>query len=448
MAETNVGNMPNEQNGTLDTAATNTAIPDKPSHKGRYYTLGLLTVVYSFNFIDRQLLAILQEAIKTDLHLSDGQLGLLTGFTFALFYVIAGIPIARWADKGNRRNIISISLFLWSFMTAISGFVQNYMQLLLARIGVGIGEAGGSPPSHSIISDVFPPESRASALGFYSTGVNIGILFGFLLGGWLNEAFGWRTAFMVVGAPGILLAIIVRFTLKEPIRGLMDNKQASDEGASFKQVLSLLWNRKSFRHLALGSALTAFVSYSLVSWTASFMIRIHGMSTGELGTWLALIIGVGGAVGVFGGGVLADKLGIKDKRWYAWLPALVGLIALPFVILFCLANDTYIALGSMIVPGVLANVYLGNVIATTHGLVGLRMRAMASAILFLIINILGLGLGPWSVGALSDFLQPQYQTESLRYALLFLVPAVSLWSIVHFYLAAKDLREDLANAPD
>ncbi|NMP33186.1 MFS transporter [Thalassotalea sp. M1531] len=414
----------------------------------KYYALFLLTVVYSFNFIDRQLLAILQEAIKADLQLSDSQLGLLTGFSFALFYVIAGIPIARLADKYNRKNIISISLFVWSFMTAISGFVQNYTQLLLARIGVGVGEAGGSPPSHSIISDIFPPESRASALGFYSTGVNIGILFGFLLGGWLNEAFGWRTAFMVVGAPGILLAVIVGFTLREPIRGLSENRQTDDNQTSFKIVLSLLWSRNSFRHLALGSALTAFVSYGLVSWAASYMIRIHAMSTGELGTWLALIIGVGGAVGVFGGGVVADKLAKTDKRWYAWLPALVGLISLPFIISFCLADDKYTALYSMIIPSILANVYLGTVIATTHGLVGLRMRAMASAILFLILNIIGLGLGPWAIGALSDYLSETYQAESLRYSMLYILPIVSFWSVCHFYRAANNLRDDLLNAPN
>ena len=418
------------------------------STKQRNYALVLLTIVYSFNFIDRQLLAILQEGIKADLGLSDGQLGLLTGFSFALFYVLAGIPIAKWADRGNRRNIISISLFLWSFMTAISGFAQNYIQLLLARVGVGIGEAGGSPPSHSIISDIFPPKSRASAIGFYSTGVNIGILFGFLLGGWLNEVFGWRTAFIVVGAPGIVLALIVRFTLKEPIRGLIEQRQVVEEHPSFKSVLSLLWSRKSFRHLALASSLTAFVSYGLVSWTASFMIRIHGMSTGELGVWLALIIGVGGAIGVFGGGLLADKLAVNDKRWYAWLPALVGLVALPFIVLFCLAESSYNALYCMIIPSVFANVYLGNVIATTHGLVGLRMRAMSSAILFLVINIIGLGLGPWSVGALSDYLVPTYQSESLRYAMLYILPVVSFWSICHFYLAARNLRKDLNNAPN
>ncbi len=417
------------------------------SRKSAYYALGVLTVVYSFNFIDRQLLAILQEAIKDELSLSDSQLGLLTGFAFAAFYVTAGIPIARWADRGNRRNIVALSLFIWSFMTAISGFVQNYIQLLLARIGVGVGEAGGSPPSHAIISDIFPPERRASAIGFYSTGVNIGILFGFLAGGWLNEFFGWRVAFLVVGAPGILLAILVRFTVAEPVRGISENKTASEDSVPFGEVLRTLWSRRSFRHLAMGAALNAFCGYSMANWTASFMIRTHEMSTGELGTWLSLILGGGGAIGVFGGGLLADYLAPRDKRWYAWLPVITGLMGLPFIVGVYLASNPYVALSLMVFPGIVSNVYLGNTIATTHGLVGLRMRAMASAILFLIINIIGLGLGPWTIGMASDMLEPTLGRESLRYAMLYILPVVMFWSLCHFYLASRTLREDLAAAP-
>jgi predicted MFS family arabinose efflux permease len=416
--------------------------------KAAYYALGLLTVVYSFNFIDRQLLAILQESIKADLGLSDGQLGLLTGFAFAVFYVTAGIPIARWADHSNRRNIVALALTVWSGMTALSGLVVNYGQLLAARVGVGVGEAGGSPPSHSMISDIFPAHRRASALGFYSTGVNIGILFGFLLGGWLNEFFGWRVAFMVVGIPGVLLALLVRYTMEEPIRGLSDNKQASNEPTYFRQVLKVLWARKAFRHIAMGSALNAFVSYSTSNWTASFMIRSHDMSTGELGTWLALIMGFGGAVGVFCGGLIADRLAHRDKRWYVWLPTLAGVIALPFIAAVYLVDGRYTALMCMIVPAVMSNVYLGNAIATTHNLVGLRMRAMSSAILFFILNIIGLGAGPWTIGVVSDYLSTTHGSESLRYAMLYILPVVSFWSICHFYLASKTLRADLDAAPD
>ena len=418
------------------------------SMSARYYAVGLLTVVYTFNFIDRQLLSILQESIKADLLLSDQQLGLLTGFAFALFYVSAGIPIARWADRANRRNIVALAIGIWSFMTAISGFVQSYVQLLLARIGVGIGEAGGSPPAHSIISDIFPPERRASALAFYSMGVNIGILFGFLVGGWLNEFFDWRTAFLVVGAPGLLIALLVRYTLREPIRGLSEQRQGNTETAPFGTVLRLLMSRSAFRHMAFGAALNAFAGYSSSSWTASFMIRSHGMTTGELGTWLALILGLGGAVGVLAGGVIAERLARKDVRWYMWLPTITGLICIPFMIANYLVAGAYTALMVSVIPGILFNVYLGNTLAMTHGLVGLRMRALASAILFLILNLIGLGLGPWAVGVLSDFLAPTLGDESLRHAMLYLLPIAMTWSVFHFYMASRSLKNDLANAPD
>ncbi|MCX2976615.1 spinster family MFS transporter [Candidatus Marimicrobium litorale] len=415
----------------------------------RRYALVLLTVVYAFNFIDRQLLAILQESIKADLGLSDGQLGLLAGFAFAIFYVTAGIPIARWADRSNRRNIVAGAVFLWSFMTAVSGFAQNYVQLLLARIGVGVGEAGGSPPSHSIISDIFPPEKRASAMGFYSTGVNIGILFGFLLGGWLNEFFGWRVAFIVVGIPGIFIALLVRATLAEPMRGLSENKHTApaEPSPSLGQTLNILWSRRSFRHMSFAAALNAFCGYSTASWTASFMIRSHSMSTGELGTWLAMISGVGGAIGVIAGGILADKLALRDKRWYVWVPAVAGVISVPFMAAVYIADTAYMALILSIIPGLLHNVYLGSTIATTHGLVGLRMRALASAILFLILNIIGLGLGPLLVGMLSDLLQASEGAHSLRQAMLYLLPPIMVWSTVHFLLAARSLRADLERAP-
>ena len=417
------------------------------SARARYYALGLLTVVYTFNFVDRQLLSILQESIKADLLLSDQQLGLLTGFAFALFYTVAGIPIARYADRNNRRNVVAIAIALWSFMTAISGLVQNYLQLLLARIGVGVGEAGGSPPAHSMISDIFPPERRASALAFYSMGINFGILFGFLAGGWLNEFFDWRVAFFVVGAPGIVVALFVRYTLREPIRGLMEDRQDVATDTPFPEVLKLLWSRLSFRHLAIGGALNAFAGYSSSNWTASFMIRSHDMSTGELGTWLALIMGVGGAIGVFWGSYIAERLAKFDVRWYMWMPTITGMICVPFMIATYMVEGAYSALIVSIVPGILFNVYLGNSLAMTHALVGLRMRAVASAILFFLINLIGMGLGPWGVGLLSDMLSAELGNESLRYAMLYLLPAAMGWSAVHFLMASRTLQKDLEAAP-
>jgi len=299
-----------------------------------------------------------------------------------------------------------------------------------------------------MISDIFAPESRASALGFYSTGVSFGILFGFLFGGWLNEYFGWRVAFLIVGVPGVLLAFLVRFTMAEPIRGLNEKRKVQAEGTSIRAVMALLWQRRSFRHMAMGAAMNAFAGYSVANWVASYMIRSYQMPTGELGTWLALVIGVGGAIGVFGSGVVADRLGKRDKRWYMWMPAVACVIAFPFQFGIYFATEPYFALVMLIVPAVLSNAYLGATIATVHGLVGLRMRALASAILFFILNIIGLGAGPSSVGLLSDLLNPAYGVESLRYALLILVPLALVWSGFHYVMAARYVREDLQAAPD
>ena len=417
------------------------------STSARYYALGLLTLVYTFNFVDRQLLAILQESIKADLSLSDAQLGLLTGFAFAVFYVTAGIPLARWADRGNRRNIVALAIGTWSFMTAVSGAVANYTQLLLARIGVGIGEAGGSPPAHSMLSDIFPPERRASALSIYSMGVNLGVLFGFLFGGILNDVFGWRVAFVVVGLPGILVALVVRFTLSEPIRGLSEQREVNDETQPFGVVLKFLWQRLSFRHMALGAAANAFAVYSMNSWTASFMIRSFDKTSTEVGAWLAMILGFGGALGLAAGGFLSERLAQRDMRWYMWVPAIAAVISVPFMIATYSAGSFEVARVLFIVPGFLATLYLGCTLAMAHGLVAQRMRAVTSAILFFVLNLIGLGLGPASVGFLSDLWAPTHGLESLRQAMLVLVPFGMAWSAVHFFFAARYLRDDLARAP-
>ena len=433
---------------TDSTAAAENANNPYASTKAAYYALGILTIVYSINFIDRQLLSILQESIKADLMLSDAQLGLLTGFACAVFYTFAGLPIASLADRSNRRNIVAISLTIWSGMTAISGLAQNYWQLLAARIGVGIGEAGGSPPSHSMISDIFPPEKRASAIGFYSTGISIGILFGFLFGGWLNEFFGWRVAFFVVGIPGVLLALVLYLTVPEPVRGLAENKASSVDNPSMMTVFKVLLSRRSFLFMALGAAMNAFAGYGTANWVASFMIRTHQMPTGELGTWLALIIGLGGAIGVFGSGVLADNLGKKDKRWYMWVPVYAAAISVPFQIATYWVDGPYAALMCMTIPSILANAYLGATIASVHGMVGLRMRAVSSALLFFILNIIGLGMGPTTVGLVSDSLVDQHDVDSLRYAMMYIVPSSMFISGALYVLASGYIREDLANAPD
>ncbi|AQA19231.1 MFS transporter [Halioglobus japonicus] len=411
----------------------------KPAY--RTYVLMVLTLVYSFNFIDRQLISILQESIKAELLLSDTQLGLLTGFAFALFYVSAGVPIARWADRGNRRNIISLAVGVWSFMTAISGACMNYTQLLLARIGVGVGEAGGSPPAHSMISDIFPPESRATAMSTYSLGINIGIMFGFFLGGILNEVLGWRWAFVLVGAPGILLAIWIRMTVAEPLRGWSEQAAVEETAVPLKDVVKRIYANLALRHLFFASALNSLVGYGLVNWTAPFYIRSHGMGTAELGIWLAIGAGIFGGVGTFLAGYYADKLGKIDRRWYLLLPGIAVLAMVPFCVAFLLAENTTAALSINLIPSLLSTCYIGPCLALTHGMVEPRMRATASALYFLVINIIGLGLGPTLIGALSDYLAPELGSESLRHAMLYIIPATAAWASLHFFIGSKHLRD-------
>ena len=420
-------------------AQQSSATPVSPAY--RRYVLVLLTLVYALNFIDRQILVILQESIKADMDLSDSQLGLLTGFAFAIFYVSVGIPIARWADVGNRRNIVSLAIAVWSGMTALSGLTQNFWQLLLARIGVGVGEAGGSPPSHSIISDYYPADQRGSALSFSSTGVYLGILFGFLIGGWINSQFGWRTAFFVVGVPGFLVALLVRFTIREPLRGGLDGR-AHETPATFGATLSKLKSFGSFRLFAIGAGLNAFSSYGIGNFMPSFLIRSHDFTSMQVGTSLALITGIGGALGTYFGGVLADRFGADDKRWYLWIAAIPGACSVPLMLSAVFVGDPRLALAFLFFATMLGAFYLGPTIAISHTMVSPSMRAMASAILFFILNFIGLGLGPLVVGMLSDFLAPSYGSESLRYA-LGIVAFVNLVSATFFILAARKLLDDL-----
>jgi len=409
----------------------------------RRYVLGILVVVYTFNFIDRQILSILLEDIKRELELSDSALGLLSGFAFAMFYATLGIPIARYADRANRRNIIAVALALWSGMTALSGLVTNFWQLLAARVGVGIGEAGCTPPANAILSDYYPPDQRATAFGIYAMGIPIGILFGFLAGGWINQYFGWRWAFFVVGAPGLILALIVRFTVHEPVRGQNEQRRDAATQPTLRETIDHLRRKRAFVHLAIGGGLTAFVGYAWVIWMPAFLMRTHGMSSGAVGTSLGLIIGIAGAIGIALGGYLADRCGRRDKRWALWIVSVAVLINLPFALGVFLSDDPTHALAYMVVPFLLGNFWQGTSFAQTQSLAGLRMRAVAAAILLFVANMIGLGAGPQFVGIASDLMHARFGDDSLRYALL-LCSSVNLWAAVHFYLAGRALPAELA----
>lgn len=412
----------------------------------RRYALFLLFLVFTSSHIDRQILAILLEPIKHELSLSDTQLGFLSGIAFAIFYATLGIPMAMWADRSNRRNIITLALATWSGMTVLCGMAANFWQLALARIGVGVGEAGSSPPSHSIIADMYPPNERATAMGTFSLGINCGLLVGFAVGGWINQWYGWRAAFWVVGAPGLALALLVRYSLREPPRGYAEGLHAASIVApSLREVVAYMWETPSLRHIAMGTTLASFVGYGVVLWLPSFLIRSHGLQSGTIGTLLALGFGVFGAVGTYMGGQLADRLGKRDIRWSVWVVSIAILLAFPFSLAFYLTQTTSTALTIGLVPALLGGTYLAPSFALNQGLVSVRMRSVASAVLLFILNIIGLGLGPQTVGFVSDLLSVSYGSESLRYALLMLT-CVNIWTAFHYFMAGRTLQADLAKA--
>ena len=410
------------------------------------YALGLLLVVYIFNFVDRQILSILLEDIRAEIELSDTQLGFLGGIAFALFYTFAGIPIARWADRGSRKNIIAISILIWSLMTAFTGSARSFAMLLLARIGVGIGEAGCSPPAHSLISDYFPPERRATALSVYALGIPLGGALGTLIGGWVGAYFGWRMAFVAVGLPGVALSVIVWWTLREPPRG--QHEASGPVGAagppeeSLGDVLRFMSGLRSFWHLAWAGALHAFVGYGAAYFVPSFFARVHGMGLEERATWLSLLALIG-TVGTYLGGWLADRLGPSDVRWYMWVPGIATIAGVPIAIGYYLLPNPYAALGVGVLAAIAGPMYLGPSFGMTQTLVKPHMRAMASAILLFVLNLIGLGIGPWFVGFVSDLLAPTYGDESIRWALVSIVSVGNAWAAIHYFIAARTLGQDL-----
>jgi predicted MFS family arabinose efflux permease len=416
------------------------------SLKKRRYAIALLAVVYMFNFVDRQILAILLPQIRDEFGTSDAYLGFLAGTAFAIFYVTLGIPIARYADRCNRRNLIAASVALWSFMTAASGLALNIWHLTLARIGVGIGEAGCSPPAHSMISDYYPPEQRSTAMGIYTLGISAGIMLAYLAGGWVAQNIGWRAAFLIVGIPGLLLAVIVRFTLAEPTRGESEGRTVRSDQPSPLDVLRFLMKRQSFVHMGIAAGLSSFVGYAAISFLPSFMVRSFDMEIAILGRWLGIIIGISGGAGFFFGGYIADRLGRSGQRRSLVFISLTVLGSALLLSLMFLANSWRMALLLFVIPAATMNVYLAPVLAQTQSLVALRMRAVASALLLLFINVIGLALGPWITGALSDALEPEFAAESLRYSLLIVTVVILPWASWHFYRAAKTIDADLAQA--
>jgi MFS family permease len=410
------------------------------------YVLAVLFLVYVFNFIDRQVLSILIEPIKAEFGVSDGQMGLLVGLAFALFYTFAGIPIARWADTGSRRNVIIFSVTLWSLMTAAQGLARNFLQLAIARIGLGVGEAGGTPPSQALISDYFPQEQRATALALYGNGVYLGSGLGFLLGGLLQEMFDdWRLPFLVVGVAGLPLALLVRFTVRELPRGASERVVPAEEvSIGFWGVFEFLFRRRSFLWLVIGACFQSMLGYAVLGWGPVFMGRVHDLGAGQIGTTLGLSVIVAGCGGVTFGGWLADRLGRRDAGWYMRMPAITSFLAFPLSLGFLLAGDVTLSVAFFVPFYFVANMYVGPLWAQAQNLARPNMRATASAILLFILNIAGLGIGPSLVGFLNDAFAPTYGAESVRYSLL-IIAVMGSFATFFFWLGSRSLAADLAN---
>lgn len=414
----------------------------------RRYVLFILTLVYAFNFIDRQIIGILSPFIKADLGLDDWQLGLLKGFAFALLYTLVGIPIAWLADRYNRVNIVAISLTVWSGFTAISGLASNYTQLALARIGVGIGEAGGSPPSHSMISDLYPATKRAKALAVYSLGIPFGIMAAyfaaafFLKGGSTN----WRVVMYAVGIPGVLLAIVMKMTIREPTRTARPSG-ASDH-MSLKQAITCLLKIPTWWGMCLGISFASFGSYAISAWMIDFYVRIHG---GTPVSTLLIVFGISNgtayALGVWLGGVIADKWGTKDKRAYALLPTYALIIGLPCFIASLYVGNVWLSIGLITILLFCSGTYLGPCFAIAQTLAPVNARAMSTALFFFILNIIALGGGPTAVGYLSEMFNSSMQNEgeALRLSLCLLAIPYAM-SIVTFYWSTRKIEKDWLEA--
>lgn len=415
------------------------------------YVMALLFLVYVVSYIDRQLTAVLLEDMKAELGASDAQMGLLTGVAFAIVYASLGIPIARWADRGVRRSIIAIGLAVWSTMTALTGIGRDYTQVLLARFGVGAGEAGAGPPGHAILSDYFPLDQRGRALALYSAGGAVGGMLGMWFGGILGDLYGWRMTFVILGLPGIALAVLVRLTLREPVRGRFDSpppeKQTSEqEQATLGEVFQHLWKTRAFRYLTLAATLHVFAGWGAANWNPAFLMRIHGMTASEVGFWLGPIAGIGSLSGGIFWGWAVDVMGRRDLRWYMWLPTAATMVAMPFAYAFVLWPDAN-AVWFLLISGFFGNSYAGATFAMAQGLVRPHMRAMAAAAVLFVMNLGGLGLGPTLIGFMNDWLEPRFGLEAIRISLL-IIGVPHLLAAVFGLRAARTLREDRAAVAD
>ncbi len=414
-----------------------------------YLVAGFLAVVYTCNFLDRQLMSILQESIRADLHLSDTQLGMVTGLAFALVYTVVGIPIAWLADRTHRVRIMATACAVWSLASAACGFAVSFPTLALARLGVGLGEAGGSPPAYSVIADYFPAQKRGVGLAIYALGVPIGTMFGSGAGAWIDKHYGWRTAFFAVGAPGLMLALLLLILVREPPRGRFDPKPAGESdhaaGLPLSESIRLFVTNRTLLLTGLSSGLSAFCGYAMLNWSPSFLIRLKHMDRGDLALYYSLLVGATGAFGTFGSGWLVDRFAKLSPRAYALVPMAAFMISLPCFIGFVWAPTWQLAMVFLAAPAMLNNMYLAPALAVVQNAVPPAQRGAASAILLFLLNLIGLGGGPVFVGKLSDMLAPAHGPVSLQLALYGLAPFFLLTILAH-YAASRSIARDATRA--
>lgn len=447
--------------------ATSAPPADGPSFAGygtkpyRAFVLGMLLLVYTFNFIDRVAIDILQEQIKAEFGLLDSQLGLLKGLAFALLYTLIGIPLARLAERANRVTILSVCLGLWSGFTAACGVAANFTQLILARVGVGVGEAGCTPPAQSIIADYFPTDRRATALSIYSMGIHFGAMIAAIGGAWIATQFGWRATFIALGLPGVLLAILVKLTVREPPRAASATK-----APSFSATLKTLASKPSFWHMAFAGAITSFVGYGVSGFNIPFLIRVHGLTLLEASTLSGVLIGSFAAAGTFLAGFLADRLSKRHPNALAWLPGVGLLVATPLYLIAYYMPSLQLMLVFILIGVIGHYFYLGPMYAVASSVVAPNMRATTVAILLFIVNLIGYALGPPFVGIVSDIMANNVlaaqnltvelcrhpaaaqaascaagQAKGLQYAMMIGV-CFFLWAAFHYFMVARTLLRD------
>ncbi|MGA9882092.1 MAG: MFS transporter [Candidatus Acidiferrales bacterium] len=409
------------------------------------YALALLTAIYSLNFLDRTVINILIDPIKHTYHVSDATMGFISGFGFVLLYSILAAPVARWADRSNRRNIITYGLVIWSGMTALGGVARNALQLTLTRFGVGIGEAAGTAPSTSMISDLYPGERRSTAMAVYQLGPAFGIFFGSFVGGWVNHYYGWHRAFFVAGVPGILVALLFRFTVKEPKRGLVEKKKVDTSQQKLGETMRYMSGQTCYVLILIGFCFTTFTQFGFGTWVAPFLGRIYHLNTAQIGTYMGTITIVASVAGTLIGGYLSDWAGRRKIEWKIYVPAICSICAAAGVLLFVFSHSLTECLVGFVIVQALSPVHVGPMVAVSHSVVKVGMRAFATALIYLVSELLGLGAGPFLIGVFNDHFQKQFGVGVIRYT-MFPAALTTLIGGLLFVAAAQYLRRDMASA--